>query len=77
MLVKMNVTIDASPDGLVIQHYEEGETYDVTARLGPMLVRGGLAKEVKADDGAPENKALPGPPANKGRGRGRPRKGVA
>lgn len=58
-------------DGVTVEEFEKGKTYDVTAAFAHQCIEDGLAKDGekrsgKKDQGpAPENKDLGGPAENK------------
>lgn len=67
MKIKMLVDAPGSPDGVTVNQYAEGETYEVPADLGDVLVAEGHAERVQATKPKPErNKRGRGPRENKG-----------
>lgn len=48
MLVKMKLTERGAPDGIQVNTYEEGKTYDIPDSLGEVFVEENWATEVKS-----------------------------
>lgn len=60
MRIAMRSTQRGSPDGINVQSFAEGQTYDVPVDLGDVFVREGWAEAVEAPPAvAPEPKAEP------------------
>lgn len=56
MKVRMLITSGGSPDGIQINEYRAGQTYDLPEWLADIFLDVGKAEEVKAFDQAPEIK---------------------
>lgn len=65
MKVKMITDAPGSPDGIRIEQYEQGHTYDVPGELGDVLVAEGLAAAVAEKGPVKSTKRAAGPSENK------------
>jgi hypothetical protein len=65
--IKMRVTAGGSPDGVTVNEYEAGVTYDVPRDLADTMVKYGLAENWQATVPAPRSRAkkATAPPENK------------
>ncbi len=57
MKIRMIETRSGSQDGINVNTYEAGKSYDLTERLAGVFIDNGWAVEDKAMDNAPETKA--------------------
>ncbi len=65
MRIMMLQTMDGSPDGVTVNQYRKGETYDVPDSLGTVFLKEKWAERAKAKPDAEENKQRKGPKENK------------
>jgi hypothetical protein len=65
--VKMTKTREGSPDGIAVQRYEAGKTYDLPAALATVFVAEDWGKIVppKKEGGGNNTKMADGPTENK------------
>jgi len=68
MRIKMRSTRLGSPDGIQVNSYQAGETYEVPDQLGQVFLDEGWAArpQAKAKTKAPANKNAGAAPRNKG-----------